>query len=228
MGGMPYSSGAQSTQVDQKTATGIQIITDIAQRVIETRKLAYQEAFVKMGIAFLDLMKQFMVEPRTIAILGKGGATQFLEVDPAKLQGAFDVFYDIQGDSLQRQERRAESQSLYQMALQAAPLHAQFASPLNLDAFMEKLLVSFDEPNPQKYFNTKQQAQQQLAPPGGPGQPPGVGSPGQGPEGQGMLPQPPPSGPLGSEGNGVTAPPGPGVNQQDPMQQMLAATGPMQ
>ena len=89
--------------------------------MIEKRKLSYQEAFVKMGIAFLDLMKQFMVEPRTIAMLGKGGATGFIEVDPAKLQGSYDVFYDIQGDSLQRQERSAEAQSLYQMALQAAP-----------------------------------------------------------------------------------------------------------
>ena len=229
MGGMPYSSGAQSTQVDQKTATGIQIITDIAQRVIENRKLAYQDAFVKMGIAFLDLMKQFMVEPRTIGILGKGGATVFIEIDPAKLQGSFDVFYDIQGDSLQRQERRAEAQALYQMALQAAPLHAQFASPLNLDAFMEKLLVCFDEPNPQKYMQTRQQAQGQMAPPGAPGLPPGVGSPGAPtPEGQGMLPQAPPTGPLGSEGNGVTAPPGPGVQQNGALQQMLAGTGPAQ
>ena len=228
MGGMPYASGAQSTQVDQKTATGIQIITDIATRVIENRKLSYQDAFVKMGIAFLDLMKQFMVEPKTVAILGKGGATHFIEIDPADLQGSFDVFYDIQGDSLMRQERRAEAQSLYQMALQAAPIHAQFASPLNLDAFMEKLLTSFDEPNPQKYFNTRQQAQQQMAPPGGPGMPPGVGSPGQGPEGQGMLPPGQPGGPMGSQGNGVTAPPGPGVNQNDALQQMLASTGPQQ
>ena len=226
MGGMPYSSGAQSTQVDQKTATGIQIITDIAQRVIENRKLAYQDAFVQMGIAFLDLMKQFMVEPRTVSLLGKGGSTVFVEIDPAKLQGSFDVFYDIQGDSLHRQERRAEAQSLYQVAMQAAPIHAQFASPLNLDAFMEKLLVSFDEPNPQKYFNTKQQAQQQLAPPGGPGQAAGIpGQPGMSPQDQGMLP---PGGPMGSPGNGVTAPPGPGVEQNGALQQMLASTGPAQ
>ena len=93
---------------------------------------------------------------------------------------------------------------------------------------MEKLLTSFDEPNPQKYFNTRQQAQAQMAPPGGPGMPPGVGSPGQGPEGQGMLPPGQPGGVMGSQGNGVTAPPGPGVNQNDALQQMLASTGPAQ
>jgi hypothetical protein len=226
MGGMPYASGAQSTQVDQKTATGIQIITDIATRVIETRKLAYQDAFVKMGIAFLDLMKQFMIEPRTIGILGKGGATEFIEIDPEKLQGSFDCFYDIQGDSLHRQERRAEAQSLYQMVLQAAPIHAQFASPLNLDAFLEKLLVAFDEPNPKKYMQTKPQAQAQMSPPGGPGQPAGMpGVPAGDPASQGMLP---PGGPMGSPGNGVTAPPGPGVDQNGALQQMLASTGPQQ
>ena len=222
MGGMPYASGAQSTQVDQKTATGIQIITDIATRVIETRKLAYQDAFVKMGIAFLDLMKQFMVEPRTIALLGKGGATEFIEIDPEKLQGSFDVFYDIQGDSLHRQERRAEAQSLYQMVLQAAPIHAQFASPLNLDAFLEKLLVAFDEPNPKKYMQTKPQAQAQMSPPGGPGQPAG-------------MPGVPPGDPTPGRGCcrpvarwvlRATASPRrrrPGSNQNGALQQMLAA-----
>jgi hypothetical protein len=167
-----------------------------------------------------------MVEPRTIALLGKGGATEFVEIDPQNLQGRYDVFYDIQGDSLHRQERRAEAQSLYQMAMQAAPIHAQFASPLNLDAFMEKLLVAFDEPNPKKYLQDKAQAQAQMAPPGGPGQPAGLpGQPANDPAAQGMLP---PGGPLGSEGNGVTAPPAPGVNPNGALQQMAAAGGPMQ
>jgi hypothetical protein len=226
MGGLPYASGAESQTVDQKTATGISIITNIAQRVIEVRKLAYQDAFVQIGKAFLDLMKQFMVEPKTIGVLGRGGAVVFMEIDPAKLQGSFDVFYDIQGDSLMRQERRAEAQALYQMAAQAAPLHSQAGQPLNLQAFMVKLLTAYDEPNPATYFLTRQQAQQ-IAAPGG--QPPGVGSPAAPtPEGQGMLPPGSPTGVIGSQGNGVTAPPGPGVQTDGAVQQMLASTGPTQ
>jgi hypothetical protein len=230
MGALPGTGNVDSQTIDQKTATGISIITNIAQQVIATRKMAYQNAFAEVGVAFLDLMRQFMLESRVVSMLGEGGKRVFFEVDPEALQDSFDVDYDVQGDSMVRQERRAESQSLYQMALQAAPIHAQFATPLNLDRFMEKLLKSFDEPNPKAYFNTKQQAQAQLAPPGGPGQPPGVGSPpgvpGQPPatpNDQGLVP--PGMGPLGAQGNPVTAAPGPGVSTNGAQQQMLSQTG---
>ena len=86
--------------------------------------------------------------------------------------------------------------------------------------------MAFDEPNPKKYMQTKPQAQAQMSPPGGPGQPAGMpGVPAGDPASQGMLP---PGGPMGSQGNGVTAPPGPGVDQNGALQQMLAGTGPAQ
>ena len=226
MGALPGSGNVDSQTVDQKTATGISIITNIAQQVIAVRKMAYQQAFAKVGVAFLDLMRQFMVEPRVVSMLGLGGAREFFEIHPEALQGAYDVDYDIQGDSMVRQERRAEAQSLYQMAASGAPLHAQFGTPLNLDKFMEKLLKAFDEPNPKTYFMSRGQAQQAMQqnqngqPPGIPGQAPAT------PDGQGMVP--PGMGPLGSQGNAVTAPPGPGVQTAPPTQQMLSQTGPQQ
>jgi hypothetical protein len=99
--------------------------------------------------------------------------------------------------------------------------------PLNLSAFMFKLLKSFDEPNPQTYFMSKEQAQAQMG--GQPqqnGQPPGMpGMPSPTPDGQGYSV---PTGPLGSQGNAVTAPPGPGISTAPPTQQMMAPTGPQQ
>jgi hypothetical protein len=234
MGGLPYSGSTDSQTVDQKTATGISIVTSIAQRVIENRKLVYTDMFTKVGVAFLDLMQQFMLDKKLVSMLGPGGVLTWHEIDPEQLQGAYDVYYDIQGDSLVRQERRAEAQSLYQTALQGAQFHAQFGTPLNLDAFMRKLLISFDEPNPQTYFLTPQQQQakmqgqqpQQL-PPGQNGQGPGQGTAaGITPADQNMVP--PGMGPLGSQGNAVTAAPGPGVSTSGPAQQMLAPTGPNQ
>jgi hypothetical protein len=234
MGGLPYSGSTDTATVDQKTATGISIITNIAQRVIETRKYAYIDAFIQIGVAFLDLMQQFMLQTKTAALLGPGGELVWQQIDPATIQGAYDVYYDIQGDSLVRQERRAEAQSLYQTALQGAQMQAMFGTPLNLDAFMRKLLLSFDEPNPQTYFLTPQQQQakmqgqrpQQL-PPGQNGQVPGQGTAaGITPADQNMVPAG--MGPLGSQGNAVTAAPGPGVSTSGPVQQMYSQTGPNQ
>jgi hypothetical protein len=225
MGALPGTGNVDSQTIDQKTATGISIITNIAQQVIQIRKMAYQKSFAKVGTAFLDLMRQFMLQPRTITMLGEGGARALHVIDPAALQSAFDVSYDIQGDSLVRQERRAEAQSLYQLAASGAPLHAQFGSPLNMDAFMEKVLKAFDEPNPKIYFMTKPQAQEQMqanqsgGAPGMPGQAPPT------PDGQGYSV---PTGPLGSQGNAVTSPPGAGVTTAPPTQQMMARGAPQQ
>ena len=227
MGALPGTGNVDSQTIDQKTATGISIITNIAQQVIATRKMAYQIAFAEVGAAFINLMHQFMIQPRAISLLGMGGAREFFVIEPEALEGPYAVDYDIQGDSLVRQEKRAEAQALYQMASAGAPLHSQFGTPLNMDAFMEKLLKSFDEPNPKKYFMSREQAQQKMQQNAGQnGQPPGM--PGQAaptPDGQGYSV---PTGPLGSQGNAVTAPPGPGVTTAPPTQQMLAQSGPQQ
>lgn len=222
MGALPGSGNVDSDTIDQKTATGMSIISSIAQQVIAARRTAYQRVFAQVGKAFLGLMQQFMLEPRTLSMLGPGGARIFTEIDPEKFQGAFDVTYDVQGDSMVRQERRAEAQTLYQMLLQAAPIQAQFGTPFNLDAIAEKLLKAFDVSNPKIYFLTPEQAQQKMSPPQN-GGPSGM---------SGMNPaeqmQPNGQGPLGSQGNAVTAPPGMGVSTEPPMQQMARTTGPTQ
>ena len=52
---------------------------------------------------------------------------------------------DVTSDSLMRQERRAEAQSLLQIAAQlAAGDGAVSGAPLNLKAFMEKALDAYD------------------------------------------------------------------------------------
>lgn len=232
MGALPGTGDIQSDPVQQKTATGISIITNIAQQVIGIRKIAYQQSFAKIGMAFLDLMQQFMVEPRIIAMEGLGGAMEYFNLDPEALQGAYTVRYDVQGDSMIRQERRAEAQALYQMLTQAAPLQAQFGTPFNLDAIAQRLLKAFDIPNPKVYFQSQEQAQAQMSPAAGMGPPgangsapvPGLpGMPAPSPEGQGYNV---PTGPTGSPGNGATAPPGPGVSTSPAGQQMLSQTGP--
>jgi hypothetical protein len=192
MGGLPYSSGADSQTIDQQTATGVSIITTIAQRIIQARKQHYLWSYATLGKHFLLLYQQFLRDDRVIGVLGPQGAQAYKTISPLEIQGDFDVLIDVTSDSLMRQERRAEAQSLLQIAGQLAPVMAQSGAPLNLKAFMEKALDAYDVLDKERYFLPPQVGAATAGPPGAAqnGAPPG---------GQ-QLPQPP----TGAPTNGVT------------------------
>ena len=54
------TSGADSQTIDQQTATGVSIITTIAQRIIQARKQHYLWAYAQLGKDFLLLYQQFL------------------------------------------------------------------------------------------------------------------------------------------------------------------------
>jgi len=186
MGGLPMASGVQSQTIDQQTATGMSIITTIAQRIIQSRKQHYQWAYATLGKHFLLLYQQFMRDERVVKIVGQQGATAYRTISPLEIQGDYDVTIDVTTDSLLRQERRAESQSLLQIAAQVQQVFSVSGSPLNLRAFMEKTLDAYDIPDKERYFMPPQVGAQTA---GGPPQqqpPPGQ----QLPPGQQQLPPP--------------------------------------
>lgn len=152
MGGLPYTGGAQSQTQDQSTATGISIVTNIAQAVLARRKGMHMRACGKYGGMFLDLAHQFFTEPRTVEIMGPGAARRYQEVDPVANRGHYSVSVKMTGDSMLRQERRAESQTLLTLALQAAPVQASMGEPLEMKAFWEKTLEAYGESNVDKFF----------------------------------------------------------------------------
>src|SRR5215469_9261649 len=125
MGGLPMNSGVNSQTVDQSTATGVSIITTIAQRIIQARKQHYLWAFAELGKHFLLLYQQFLREERVVKIVGQQGAEAYRTITPDQIAGDYDVSIDVTSDSLMRQERRAEAQSLMQMAAQVQPIFAQ-------------------------------------------------------------------------------------------------------
>jgi hypothetical protein len=212
MGGLPYASGADSSTIDQQTATGVSIITTIAQRIIQARKQHYLWAYAKLGKQFLQLYQQYLREDRVVRILGVPGAHAYKTITPLDIQGDYDVMIDVTSDSLMRQERRAEAQSLMQMAVQAAPVFAQSGAPLNLKAFMEKTLDAYDVLDKETYFlhpGTPTAAPGQPTTPQPP--PPGTGPPAgmpptSGPPGAGMTNPQAAAGPL-SPSNAVTSSP---------------------
>jgi hypothetical protein len=171
MGGLPYNSGVNSDPIQQDTATGMSIITTIAQRIIQSRKQHYMWAYAELARHFLLLYQQFLRDDRVVPIVGAAGAIAYREVTPLELQGDYEITIDVTSDSLMRQERRSEKQSLLQVAASVQQIFLMTGTPLNLKAFMEGTLDAFDIQDKERYFMPPQavpamtqQSQQQGAP----------------------------------------------------------------
>jgi len=217
MGGLPYAGGADSQTIDQETATGMSIITSIAQRIIQARKQHYLWCYAELGKHFLLLYQQFLREERVVKIAGPVGARRFRSITAMDLQGDFDVMIDVTGDSLMRQERRAEAQSLLQVAAGIAPIAAQLNSPLNMRAFVELALDAYDIQDKERYFLPSTPPSLAPAPPGGTG---GT-APTPGGNGAGGITNPElAAGPLSPSAEG-----GVSMSAEAPMQRMLARSG---
>jgi len=169
MGGLPFQGGANSG-IDQTTATGVSIINSIAQQLLAARKQQYLWAYEQIGGQFLSISQQFMRENETIPKVGPEGALEGIEISPLSIQGMFDVKLQAATESMMRQERRAEWQTLLNMALQGAGVSAQLGANLNIKAFWESLLKSYDVLDKERYFKPAPTPQPQ-------GEIPGMGSP---------------------------------------------------
>jgi hypothetical protein len=180
MGGLPYASGAETSTLDQQTATGVSIITSIAQRIIQARKQHYLWAYAKLGKHFLQLYQQFLRDDRIVQIAGEAGQATWQSITPLDIQGDFDVLIDVTSDSLLRQERRAEAQSLLQVLASTAQIAAVSGAPINLKAPISAVLDAYDVSDKASYFLPAAASSGVAQPPGVPGTtaPPGGPTPG--------------------------------------------------
>jgi len=184
MGGLPYAGSVN--EVNQTTATGMSIVTSIAERMIKARSANFAWAYGKLGEMFLSMMSQFVRQERAYMVEARGGDAQTMLLSPSDFQGDWAVTIDVMEESMMRQERRAEAQALVQVAAGIAPIAAQLNAPLNMRAFVELALDAYDIQDKERYFLPA--APPQLAPP-----PPGQGA-------GGTAPTP------GGNGAGVTNP----------------------
>jgi hypothetical protein len=156
-GGGLFLSGADSSSIDQKTATGVSIVTSLAARVLAAAKQQGTNSLKRFGQQWLELDQQFVREERLVQIVGPDGAAAFHEIAPADIQGRYSFELEAATESLMRQERRAEAGALYQLFLAGAQVHAALSQAglgraLNADAFMERLLESYDIDDKERYF----------------------------------------------------------------------------
>jgi hypothetical protein len=221
MGGMPFTGGSQSQTLPTDTATGVSIVTNIAQAILARRKGQHQRMFSKVGQMFLELDQQFIRETRLVEILGEDDTARYIEFEPTDIDGIYDVDIEVTGESLMRQERRSEWQSLTTFAMQAAAPMAQSGTPLNVRAFWEELLErGYDIRDKERFFSTPP-ATQSL----------GRGAPGTTPQAETLADQmsgAPDQGGItnASLAAGPSSPSSPvTMSPAAPMQRSLAATG---
>jgi hypothetical protein len=180
LGGLPMAGGVNSGSIDQKTATGMSIITSIAQKLIQARKQHHMWAFSKVGQLFLGMMGQMIRQERVIPQMGANGSHEMIVMHPLDLQGEFDVNVDVSDESVVKQERVQEAMAFVNMVAPIAPV-----ANINMQQVVKRVLEAQGVTDTEQYFNPPQAQPQQgmMAPPGGtpPGQapqlPPGPVSP---------------------------------------------------
>ena len=181
-GSFPFSSGAESQTVDQKTATGASLVTGLAQRSIDLAKQPVFEALEDIGNDKLVLNNQFITEPTAASVIGADGEEELRIIWPELLQGDFHYEQEPIPDAIMQQQELAKWQGALQVALQAVPVVLPLsqmgaAKMLNIDAFVEENLKALGIEDIARFFVAKPpqgQVAQQGSPPG-PGQGAGAG-----------------------------------------------------
>lgn len=156
-GGFPFSSGTDSQNVDQKTATGAALITNIAQRSIDLARQQVDQSLGRIGDQRMILNQQFIREPTVAPALGVDDEEELHVIFPELLAGDFDFEIEASSDTLMRQEEQASAQGLIQVVAQLAGLlvplaQAGVARMPNFDALLEDLFKAFGKENTDRYF----------------------------------------------------------------------------
>ena len=167
----PFSSGAESQTVDQKTATGASIVSNLAQRSIDMAKQPVYDAWEDIGQQMVILNGQFIREPTLVDVLGEDGIVNYEEVMPEILAGDFDYIQEPVPDALAKQQEQAKATAMLQVMLQVAPVvlplaQAGAARMINFDAIIEYFLKANEIENTEQFF-VAQAPEASLAPQGG-------------------------------------------------------------
>lgn len=158
--GVPGASPALLGQTDaiEQTATEVSLMANLAQRRLAAQKQQFTVADIRVAEQWIELNRQFLTEPRYVAIVGPDGDEGWELIDPDQFRdGQFAITVEQQDESLIRQERLAEASSRYQIALAGAPVHAAIQQPLNMQAFLDDVLEAAGVQDKQRYYSAQPQ-----------------------------------------------------------------------
>lgn len=162
----------------EQTATEISLLTNLAQRRLASMKFNFTLADKLVGEQWIDLNKQFLTEERYVSIVGEDGDEGWVLIHPEDfVHHDWKIEVEQMDESMLRQERLAEAQARFQVAVAAVPVMAAIQQPLNMKAFLEDYLDAAGIGDKDRYFSVA--PQQPPMAPGSPGQngqptPPGL------------------------------------------------------
>jgi hypothetical protein len=141
----PFSSGAESQTVDQKTATGASIVSSLAQRSIDMGKQGVYDAWEDIGNQRTILNGQLIREATLVDVVGIGGEITYEEIMPEILAGDYDYVQEPIPDAIMKQQEQAQASAMMQIFSQMAPILLPLAQSgaarmINFDAVIEHFL----------------------------------------------------------------------------------------
>lgn len=170
-GAVGYLSGASNTQIDQTTATGISVISNMAAKRIIRMKQQIMYAMRRAGEQQLALNQQLLPGPVAVRI-DREAEQDWKIVTPTDIQGQYDFRVEDANESLMRQERRAEALAFANWFGQNYMLLVQSGVQPNMRRVAEDVVQAFDE-DPKEYLGDSGEGMMQVQNPplvGGPGQ----------------------------------------------------------
>lgn len=168
----PFTSGAESQTVDQKTATGASIVTSIAQRSIDASKQPVMRAWDEILNQHVILNQQFIREAIAAVVPGEDDEDKIEIIEPHMLVGDYEWETEAQPSSFVKQEKQAQAQAMLQVFLQAAPLIVPLAQAgqtrmINFDKVISFYLEAMEVDDPNQFFLSKPPPPQTAVPQGG-------------------------------------------------------------
>jgi hypothetical protein len=163
----PYITGASTANgVDQTTATGVSVLAGAAGKLLAFKaQLIAQRTYQRMWESWADLTRQFLRSPREIHIDDldptTGQPIGWATVGPQDIFGDYDVRIEAAEESLNRQQKRADTVALLNAF---APYAA--AGLVDVKPLLELTAEAYGFPNPKGLFPPAQ-PQQQAAPTNG-------------------------------------------------------------
>jgi hypothetical protein len=149
-GAVGYLSGASNTQIDQTTATGISVISNMAAKRIIRMKQQIMFAMRRAGEQQIALNQQLLPGPVAVRI-DKESSDDWRIVTPTDIQGQYDFRVEDANESLMRQERRAEALAFANWFGQNYMLLTQSGVTPNMRRVAEDVIQAFDE-DPKEYL----------------------------------------------------------------------------
>lgn len=182
-----YLAGGASETIDQKTATGINVLSSMAQKLVLAMRSVMWAEYRRKGLQEIELIQQLCPRPLVYRITGMQGPEAWKTVMPWELAGNYDFDVGDQAESLNKQTARAEAQQLFSTFAQGAAAMQQAGVKPNWPLLGSGVAEAFDKVDPDSYVEAVPPPPLQL--------PPGVPQPGV--NGAGALPGPANAGALG-------------------------------